>query len=150
MYRRKLTAEERVQRAESMLANAKAAAIIDSLPAESIISVIDAVIDGAVGNDSRVNLDVRKSLARCSRHWQMRGSLKPRTVKATLSDGTTVDAMVWVWISTPVPTEAEKLLTWEKLGESRAAWYNAAVELGRFMPSEPDCAVSRKPAELRK
>lgn len=149
MYRRKLTAEERIRWAESMLANAKTAAIIDSLSAESIVSVIDAVIDGAVGNDSRVSLDVRKSLARCARHWEERGSLKPKTVKASLPDGTTVDAMVWTWVSAPNPTEAEKLLTWEKLGENRAAWYGAAVELGRFMPSEIDRAVGRKPAEAK-
>lgn len=83
-------------------------------------------------------------------HWQNRGKYRKDKVKVMVNGAETVATVVTLE-TIPSCTPDEAVRTWCYLSMSeKIAVYRAAQEIGRYMPSETDRAVSRKPAELHR
>lgn len=137
-----LTERKAKDKAEKLASSPRV--IVRSLGVADSVRVIRDALDAMIAHGAT---KAEYALVRARYYWQVKGTRKSETIK--LPDGT--HAYRLIWSIKPSPTDDELSATWQAMSESsRIACYLDAVEYGRFMPTEIDRALARKPADGKK
>lgn len=138
-----------LERAEAKKERETLERVLSSASPDKLVEWFSLVWKGiAERNETASKLSYRMNQFRY--HWGNRGKYRKDKIKVMVNGAETIATIV-VLENIPSCTPDEAVRTWAYLSMSeKIAVYRAAQEIGRYMPSETDRAVSRKPAELHR
>lgn len=145
MNRKNLSVAEKIAQARARIEKLekleKLESILNSPIGERIFS---AILEGvAEGRERMISTESMVLIARTRKGFSDGGTLRKVYVE---NGGAYVEA--WHYFKAPSGTPEQYAAAWGRLSlDERLSLYTSAVELGKFLPVEPDKATARKPAD---